>query len=201
MDYREIIRLIKKKDKAGIEALYNDYAAKLYQYAVRQWQFSEDDAWEMVYKTMHTLLMKLPGYELQSSEHFSNLIFKIFKNNLRQCFRDKRSKEEVVEFVSVERLENEPDLQFRVEQAVFDDYYENEVLDSPLFAALKNALEKLSPEEKELLLLKAQNYSYEEIAAMMGVENNQLKVKHHRAKKKLIDLISKQQISLHEQPK
>ena len=198
MDYKEIIELIREKNKAGIEALFNDYASKLYQYAVQKWQFSEDDAWEMVYKTMHTLLLKLPGYEVESEHHFSNLIFKIFKNNLRQCYRDKRSKEKL-EFVSVEKLDNEPDVNFAIEQNVFEDYYKNETVENPLFVAMKVALENLSPEEKDLLLLKAQNYSYDEIAKMLGIENNQLKVKHHRAKKKLIDLMSKQQNALYEQ--
>lgn len=201
MDYREIIRLIEAKEKAGMDALFNNYAAKLYQYAVRQWQFTEDDAWEMVYKTMNILLLKLPGYELQSAQHFNNLIFKIFKNNLRQYYRDKLSKEPELEFVPVELLENEPDVTFPVEPVVFEDYYQNEVLESPLFMALKKGLEDLGSEERELLLLKAQNYSYEEIAAMLRIENKQLKVKHHRAKKKLVDLIAKQQIGVYEQPK
>ena len=201
MDYREIIELIKAKEKAGIDNLYNDYATKLCEYAIRQWRFSEDDAWEMVYKTLHTLLLKLPTYEIESTLHFSNIIFKIFKNNLRQYYRDRLSKDSNIEFVSVERWGNEAELRFPVEQSVFTDYYQNEAMENPLFTALKNGLEKLNPDEKELLLLKTQNYSYDEIAAMLGIENNQLKVKHHRAKKKLIELIEKQQTGVHEHAK
>ena len=98
-------------------------------------------------------------------------------------------------------MENEPDFSCPVEQVVFEDYYQNEVLESPLFMALKKGLEELTSEERELLLLKAQNYSYEEIAAMLHIENKQLKVKHHRAKKKLVNLIEKGQIGVYEQPK
>jgi RNA polymerase sigma-70 factor (ECF subfamily) len=43
--------------------------------------------------------------------------------------------------------------------------------------------------DRELLLLKAQNYTYDEIASILSIENNQLKVKHHRAKQKLINLL------------
>ena len=43
----------------------------------------------------------------------------------------------------------------------------------------------LNDVERELVLLRMSNYSYDEIAKMLGIENNQLKVKFNRAKAKI----------------
>ena len=196
MDYKDIIQLVRSKDKKGVEALFTDYGEKLYSYAIAKWFFSEDSAWEMIYKTLDTLLLKLPGYELTSQAHFNNLVFKIFKNNLRQYYRDKKRKEGKIEFVAVEHPENLKGTEVSIGPLDFEDYYENEVLDSALFAHLKVSLEKLDPFEKELVLLRAQNYPYKEIAQMLNTEDEQLKVKYHRALKKLKDQIEKQQKSV-----
>jgi RNA polymerase sigma factor (sigma-70 family) len=197
MNYKDIIGLIKSKDRRGIEALYDEYGKKLYSHAIIKWDFSEDEAWEAVYKTLDTLLLKLPSYTIESDLHFNNLIFKIFKNYLRQHLRDKRRKEEKIEFVSIEKFENIPAdnemIEFSPDDFAFTDYYKSEVLETSLFTNLKIALEKLEPSDKELLLLRAQNYSYDEIAVLLNIKNDQLKVKYFRAKKKLVELISKQQ--------
>lgn len=197
MDYKEIIEFIRLKDKRGIEALYDDYGKKLYSHAIIKWDFSEDEAWEAVYKTLDTLLLKLPGYAIESDLHFNNLVFKIFKNYLRQHLRDKRRKEEKIEFVSIEKFENIPAgdniIEYNADDIAFTDYYKSEVLETSLFTNLKIALEKLEPSDKELLLLRAQNYSYDEIANLLNIKNDQLKVKYFRAKKKLVEMIDEQQ--------
>ena len=66
---------------------------------------------------------------------------------------------------------------------------------------LEEALEKLSEEDRDLLLLRGQNFSYNEIAEFLKIENNQLKVKFHRAKKKLLQQIDKIILENHEQEK
>lgn len=197
MDYKDILELIRLKDKRGIEALYDNYGKKLYSHAIIKWGFSEDEAWEAVYKTLDTLLLKLPGYAIESDLHFNNLVFKIFKNYLRQHLRDRRRKEEKIEFVSIEKFENIPGanevIELDTDDVAFTDYYKSEVLETSLFTNLKIALEKLAPSDKEILLLRAQNYSYDEIAGLLNIKSDQLKVKYFRAKKKLVELISKQQ--------
>ncbi len=60
---------------------------------------------------------------------------------------------------------------------------------------LTKVLDMLEQSDKDLLLLRAQNFSYEEIAKLLGIENNQLKVKHHRAKGKLLKLIENELIN------
>src|SRR5688572_14823202 len=93
MEYQEIIKLILSKDKAGLEALYNIYGQKFYSHAVTRWNLSEDDAWEVVYQTLETLVLKLPEYRFESKGHFDNFIFKVFINFLRQFYRKHRHRQ------------------------------------------------------------------------------------------------------------
>src|SRR5262245_62107573 len=93
MDYKEIIELIIRKDKQGLEALYNLYGQKFYSYAVKRWSLDEDSAWEVVYQTLETLVLKLPGYEFESKLHFDNFLFKVFTNFLRQFYRKHRNQQ------------------------------------------------------------------------------------------------------------
>ena len=51
--------------------------------------------------------------------------------------------------------------------------------------AMQKALQQINDLDRELLLLRMNNYSYDEIAEMLGIENNQLKVKFNRAKAKV----------------
>ena len=59
MTYLEIISLIDKKDRKGWENLYLLYGKKFYGFAVDNWRFSEDEAWEVVYETLQTIILKI----------------------------------------------------------------------------------------------------------------------------------------------
>jgi RNA polymerase sigma-70 factor (ECF subfamily) len=199
MEYLDILRLIKEKDKAGVEALYTTYGRKFYVYAIKRWQLGEDAAWEVVYKTLDTLFSKLPEYPFESKAHFENFIFKVFINFLRQYFRRHRKHQfdEVsltVEFGNDFDDEEEGEASqpgpYEMDQQAFREYFESDEVENPKLIELRKALEELDENDREILLLRAQNYSYDEIAAMLQIENKQLKVKHHRAKKKLKQLLS-----------
>ncbi len=49
----DIVSKIKKKDSDAITLLYNVYGKKLYGYAIAKWKLSEDDSWELIYKTLY----------------------------------------------------------------------------------------------------------------------------------------------------
>jgi RNA polymerase sigma-70 factor (ECF subfamily) len=76
------------------------------------------------------------------------------------------------------------------------DYYSKESVDKsfPLLDQLKSALKKLKKEEQDILLLRAQNFTYGEIRKMLDPEKkeNHLKVIHLRAKRKLAEIMSSQ---------
>lgn len=201
MDYKEILERIRNKDKSGLEALYNQYGQKFYAYAVKKWRLNEDESWEVVYQTLDTLILKLSGYSFESEQHFQNFIFKVFTNYLRQKFRSNRNRqlqsvEEPLNIDSYSELGNadEPINEipfFEDNNRPFEEYYTTGLIENPKLIALKKVLTELTETERDILLLRAQNYSYDEISTMLKIENKQLKVKHHRTKAKLIQLLNK----------
>lgn len=197
MDHKQILELIKAKDKKGYEALYLLYADKFFGYAVTKWFFSEDDAMNIVYQTLETLVLKVSNYEFESHAHFENFIFKVFTNFLRQQFRQNRKKQREISFSSLPEIEMDTQgesLNFsKIESSfsvdAYNEYYQTDSSDNPRLLLLQNALEQLEKSDREILLLRVQNYSYDEIAVMLGIRNNQLKVKHHRAKARLLKIL------------
>jgi RNA polymerase sigma factor (sigma-70 family) len=210
MEYRQILELIAAKDKKALEALYEKYGQKFYSYAINNWQMDTELAWEVVYKTLETLLLKLSDYQIESQAHFDNLIFKIFVNFLRQAFRKYRKRQfdiEYVDFNDQEALDSdEADYEdspipsqspVPIDDDLFNRAYETDVTENPRLAALKQALSEMDETERDILLLRAQNYSYDEIAKMLQIENNNLKVKFLRGKNKLRKLFENIQTDDH----
>jgi len=183
-EYTDIIDLIDKKDSKGLEELYNVYGSRFYAYAINKWHLSEDEAWDIVYKTLETLVLKLSNYKFESKARFEGFLFKVLVNFLRQYFRAKRSQNEGdIEFVDLNTNDEIPYyISKHIHKNAFAEYYKTEIVENPTLIMLNEALNQLEKPDKELLLLRAQNYSYEEIAVLLKIDNNQLKVKHHRAK-------------------
>ncbi|MDR3715878.1 MAG: sigma-70 family RNA polymerase sigma factor [Puia sp.] len=187
-DYRTILKYIQDKDPVGLELLYERYARPFARFGVDKWKMDEDDAWDIVYKTLQTLVLKLSNYDFVSQAKFDSFLFKVYGNFLRQRLRELRSKN--IPELDFFDLEEENYLPSHVREALskqaFSSFYASEISESPLIRELRTALETLPQIDQELLLLRAQNYSYDQIADLLGVENNQLKVKYHRAKEKLL---------------
>jgi RNA polymerase sigma factor (sigma-70 family) len=188
-NYKEIIELVKKKDPSGAERLFEEYGQAFYAYCIKSWQFSEDEAWEVVYKTLEVLILKLDHYQLNSQSEFDRFLYKVLINFLRQQYRSKKFQETkgtvYVDFNAESGGANEF-VQY-LNEAAFFAFNEPENAVNPALQQLHTILENFDQTDRDLLLLRAQNYSYEEIADLLHIENNQLKVRHHRAKKKLIE--------------
>jgi len=191
-DYRTILQSIGEMDPLGLELLYERYGKPFFRYAVDRWKIGEEDTWELVYKTLETLVLKLPKYDFESEAKFDGFVFQVFINLLR----DKQRKDRAQQMPKLEffDLEEEFKLPGYVQEALskqaFLDYYTAEKTDSPVLTKFKTALGQLSAPDQEILLLRAQNYSYDEIAGLLGIENKQLKVRYHRAKERLIKLLN-----------
>lgn len=191
MDFNKLLDLLRKKDKSGLEILYVSYGEKLYNYAITRWSCTEDEGWELIYKTLEKILDRINHYEFESRKHFENFLYKVFKNNLRQLYRAKRRKGRGFTFISLSELELEDtsaQQSFNLEES-FADYYNRESKGEFLIM-IESALKELSEDDRDILLLRAQNFSYKEIAEMLNIAADQLKVKYHRAKKKLIKLMA-----------
>ena len=195
-NYKIIQERLKDKDKTVLKDLYETYGKKFYSYSIRNWDLSEDESWEAVYKTLETSVLKLVDYVFESQSHFDNFLFKVFVNYLRQAFRVKRKQQiHEMEFVDFREDEIPDEIGQYLNNVSFTDYYKSEETDLPVLIDLKIALNDLEEPERDLLLLRAQQYSYDEIAELLQIENNQLKVKYHRAKKKLFQVLQDKQLS------
>ncbi len=199
VNYVEIIESIKKKDQSGLENLYNSYGGKLYGYAINNWKLTEDESWELVYKTLLKILEVIKKYEFQSEKHFKNWIYKIFKNELRQYLRESAHRTSEKVFLNIDSIRTDLSIHDPEWETIadgirmMDDHVIDELLlkeDSinPSIIALEEALEKMYESDRLLLLLRAQGYNYDEIAAFLGINKKNLKVKHLRAKRKLLKL-------------
>ncbi|MBI3240070.1 MAG: hypothetical protein HYZ43_14700, partial [Flavobacteriia bacterium] len=43
-------------DNDFLTEIYNRYGKKLYAYALKTWKISEDDAWNLIYKTLYKVI-------------------------------------------------------------------------------------------------------------------------------------------------
>jgi RNA polymerase sigma factor (sigma-70 family) len=194
MKYLEVISKFKTSLSEGLTALYERYGKYLYGYTLKNWQLDEDESYDILYKTMEAVGKVILRYEFSSDNHFSNWLFKIHKNNILQFVRAKKSREHIIISYNdwkqeANELENDTFLIDEFEQVIekingVDPYTDNSK-SNPLMFAMQKALQSVSDLERDLLLLRMNNYSYDEIAVMLGIENNQLKVKFNRAKAKV----------------
>jgi len=92
----ELVKEIRKKNKAAITTLYNRYGKKLYGFAIYKWNLDEDEAWEIVYQTLYKIIEVSDKYVFADEKKFVGFIYKVFVNNLRNYYQKKKSKHEVI---------------------------------------------------------------------------------------------------------
>lgn len=172
-----LISDIRKKDKNAITLLYNHYGRKLYGYAVYRWNLSEDEAWDMVYKTIYKIIEVIDKYTFENEKKFNGFIYQAFINNLRNFYNEQKNKK-----IPTVPLEEQYDLESRDKQT--------EGPDSVYMRCLKQILAQFDDWKRVLLLMKAQNYQYEEIATYINKPVDQLKVYYMRAKQSLTEKVN-----------
>lgn len=172
----DISSKIRKKDKDAVAWLYNNYGKKLFGYAIVKWKLEEDDAWELIYKTLYKVMQVIDNYRFESEAKFQGFLFTIFINYIRNHFRDHKDKRPLL----VEL--NEWTVQTNDEK---DDTGINKL--SPEMDCLQKVLQVLDDWQRILLLMRAQDYSYEEIGKYVDRPTEQLKVYHMRLKKSVTE--------------
>jgi len=194
--YQDIILLFQQDLNKGLTALFEGYGRKLYGFSVAHFHLDEDESYDVLYKTLETVGKVITRYEFTSDKHFDNWLFKIHKNNILQLIRAKKSKQEEIPVDNFKSWQeeaaelNDEELKLESFKPVIEKISSFNVYDvtpthNQLMNAMQKALQQLSDLERELLMLRMSNYSYDEIAKMLGIENNQLKVKFNRAKAKV----------------
>ena len=177
----EIMSSIRTKDKNAITLLYNRYGKKLYGYAIVKWNLSEDEAWEIVYKTLYKVIDVIDKYTFENENKFVGFLFKIFINYLRNYYRDNKNKN----IETIELSEKHEKISNRKSDSV-----DANTPQSIQMTYLQEELQKLEDWQRIVLLMRAQDYPYEEIAKFVNKPIEQLKVYHMRLKKQITDKIN-----------
>ena len=199
MSYKDIIQEI--REGKGAEALYNIYANKFYGYAIDKWHFREDEALDVVDKTLSKLLEKIPQCDFEAQKQFNAYVWTVFRSYLGKGYRKKNRKSNKIQFVSIEQSTEGIIKDENLKSAGFDDDFIHSFLgkekgESERMKLFKQALSQLDEIEREILLLRADNLTYLEIGDILNIDRKQLKVKHFRAKENLIKLFKEIQKSI-----
>lgn len=152
--------------------VYNRYGKKLYSYAICTWKLEEDDAWDLIYKTLEKVVESYKNYTFESEGKFASFIFRVFINNLRNHYR--ANKKLPVSLALTENDGHEMPAQHAEAQSA-----------NPKLAALNEELEKMEDWQRMLLLMRSEGWSYADIAKYVAKPENQLKVYYQRLKEQL----------------
>ncbi len=163
---------LSKKD--FIAELYNRYGKKLYSYAITNWKVNEDDAWDLIYKTLYKVLGSYHNYTFENEDKFASFIFRVFINYLRNHYRDHKNDDAVLQPESMDDkiLQNKPD-------------HIASSSESPNITLLNEALDEMEDWQKILLLMRSNGSAYAEIAQYISKPEDQLKVYYQRLKDQL----------------
>ena len=195
MEERETYKLLAEKGKDGVALLYTHYGRRLYSYAIVHWQLSEDEAWDMVYKTLFKVVESYTNYSFESEKKFGSFIFRIFVNYLRNHYRDQKRMDEHIQFSNFHEslLEgdgegNIPTAERQVRDRIRQDSINEEKEEAPTnpaLALLREELDQLEDWQRVLLLLRSQDMPYSEISKHIDKPESQLKVYYQRLKDKI----------------
>ena len=179
---QETYKLIHLSKTDLLAEIYNRYGKKLYSYAVKTWNVSEDEAWNLIYKTLYKVTDTHGNYTFASEEKFASFVFRVFINYLRNHYRDEKTKANDHQTIRVEMstLQQHEGAAVMTETAV-----------NPKLAVLNEELDKMEDWQRMLLLMRSEGMAYSEIATYIDKPENQLKVYYQRLK----ELITKK---LHE---
>jgi RNA polymerase sigma factor (sigma-70 family) len=189
--------LIRKRPRSGSKILFKRYAGKLYNYAAQTWHLDEDTSWEIIYQTFEKTIKNIDEYNFESEEKFSNFIFTVFSNFLRNNFKKQKVRDERVKLYSFNEQLFETSgeaYNAQTERLVMDKIFRDAIdkhmaepeKPNQLLRQLEEILDDLPEWEKSLLLMRSQNYSYKEISALLQMPEKNLKVYYQRAKTKLL---------------
>ena len=173
-------------DRDIAERLFNRYGNQLFHYAMKSWDLSEDEVWDILYDTIYSFINSYAGHNFLSEKRLEALIWTIFKNKLRDKYRQKKRIEE--HYQEVEYFENLPN-NTNVQESIWLKYSDRMLVqdktNDPILSKIEVILEGLKDWERQLVLCRANNIAYAEIEKMTGRKADSLKVYYQRLKKRI----------------
>ncbi len=164
---------VKKGDLDKSAILFERYQLKVYNYFLRIC-FNEQLSMDLSQNTFYRMLHYRKSYKPELS--FQTWLFGIARNVLLDNTKDKHSKTDSIDNIKyAQQTEN------------------NEVLMKFENESLYSALNQLDAEDREIIVMsRFQNIKYNEIAEIQGITLSSVKVKVHRAIKKLREFYFKE---------
>ena len=185
---KEIFEIVRESPSAGIKLLYENYGKNLYSYGIKTWKLSEDECWEIVYKTIYKSAEKTSAYKFNSEPNYRSFIFTVFINFIKNYYKKRQIQKEQLLQVDFEEI--------KVPIAAEEKYgseEESQEHESAPMAFLKEELDKLEDWERILLLMRCQEIPYSEISKFVNKPAEQLKVYYQRLKNSMLKKLEQNQ--------
>lgn len=162
----QLMDFVKKGDLNKASALFDRYHVKMYNYFFRM-NYNRDISQDLTQNTFHRMLKYRTSFNNHLS--FKSWLYRIARN----VFVDSLS-ENKIQFEKIEHQLSEIGIT------------ENEQTKKADLEALDMALQKLTDEQREIITMsRFQDIKYKEIAEILDISVPSVKVKMHRAMKKL----------------
>lgn len=159
-------------DEKHLEQLYTSYGKKLFRFGHKQWKIPKDACWSLVYSCLYKVEEQFRALSFETEKQRNAYVFKVFVNKMKNHLRDEKLKMRGNQEVGLEEDKlssgNETMAEERIEVRV-----------------LNSILDELEDWQRILMLMRAQEYSYSEIAKYTGKSEKNLKVYYGRLKKKV----------------
>jgi RNA polymerase sigma-70 factor (ECF subfamily) len=166
---------IAKKDPRQFAPLYKKYHEAIFRYVYKRVD-DEEAAYDITSCVFVKALASLPKYEFRGVP-FSSWLFRIAKSELYQSFRDKKAQRTVsLDSVTIVQFIDELNEDFSEEQRI----------------TLLNSLKLLKDHQLQLIEMRFfEKRSFKEIGEIIGLTENNAKVKTFRALVKLKEIFNK----------
>ena len=179
----DLIRRAKDGDSSAFEDLVLTHQTKVYNLALRM-TGNPEDALDLSQETFIRVYKALPLFKGQST--FSTWIYSIASNICLDFLRKQKKKKAVS--ISFSDLSKEDDSAFELPDSRFDP--EREYEKAELRDAIAAGLDTLSPEHREILILREINgLSYREICDALDLEEGTVKSRISRARLQLCNFL------------
>lgn len=169
----QVVRDVLSGERDAYRLLVRRYGGLLYNHAVRMVD-SQDDAADLVQKALVSGYRKLSS--CRQPDRVGAWLFRILSNLAKDFVRHPRRRD-----ISLDRLSEVP----AQASTPLEETHRGEIR-----VRLQTALGRLTPEQREAFLLKhVDGRSYEEMAAVLDVPKASLKMRVHRAREALKELL------------
>lgn len=176
LDFNQIEELVKKSqsgDERSFEAIFDHFYPKLSRYI--SFKVDESDREDLVSDVFLKVVRKIKDYSIPENRKtgFSSWIFRIANNTVIDFYRTKKTYISIQDSETGETRFDLPDQELLPDQKVQASFEAEKI---------REVLEKLSPNHRELLELKyLEEFSNTEIAHIMGKTEGNIRITNMRA--------------------